>query len=487
MRLKNTFYSSFCPISEVFKTLIMVAACCMSTTGLAAPLSLDQYLNQVRSGNHSYKASQLTGDAALEKAADSELVYAPTVFATVQSAVDKKELLPAAQRGTETDYMSAQFGVSKVSKFGTAGKIYYNASHTKIHGTSNMYVPEPEWHETAPTLEVTQPLWKNALGRDLEKTVELQAGQANITKLTEQLKRKVSMSEAEGNYWRLVLARESLRVSKENLERVKKIVAWNRRRVSKELADSADLIQAEALGEIREMEVTIAIDEERAASYAFNTSRGDPNPSVKEELIKITGELLANLPLPARAAEREDLTVSIQAARLSDIGADLAESKYQPSLDIFASGSLNGRNTTSYAKANSESQKAKHATYALGVKLSAPIGGESINRLRAGYAHDRQAAALSLQRKRYENDREWTDLTLKLQEGKSRLNLTQKIESTQLRKLNAERDRQSRGRSTMFQVMQCETDYAASQLNVIRNKAEILGIIARMKTFGGEG
>jgi hypothetical protein len=39
----------------------------------------------------------------------------------------------------------------------------------------------------------------------------------------------------------------------------------------------------------------------------------------------------------------------------------------------------------------------------------------------------------------------------------------------------------------MFQVMQCETDYAASQLNVIRNKAEILGIIARMKTFGGEG
>jgi hypothetical protein len=39
----------------------------------------------------------------------------------------------------------------------------------------------------------------------------------------------------------------------------------------------------------------------------------------------------------------------------------------------------------------------------------------------------------------------------------------------------------------MFQVMQAETDYASSQLSVIRNKAEILGVIARMKTFGGEG
>jgi hypothetical protein len=39
----------------------------------------------------------------------------------------------------------------------------------------------------------------------------------------------------------------------------------------------------------------------------------------------------------------------------------------------------------------------------------------------------------------------------------------------------------------MFQVMQAETDYASSQLNVIRNKAEMLGIMARIKTFGGEG
>jgi outer membrane protein TolC len=94
---------------------------------------------------------------------------------------------------------------------------------------------------------------------------------------------------------------------------------------------------------------------------------------------------------------------------------------------------------------------------------------------------------MAASRKRFENDREWSDLGKKLEESKSRLELTQRIEKTQQRKLTAERERQSRGRSTMFQVMQCETDYASSQLNVIKNKAEILGIIARMKTFGGEG
>jgi outer membrane protein TolC len=176
-----------------------------------------------------------------------------------------------------------------------------------------------------------------------------------------------------------------------------------------------------------------------------------------------------------------------KSAQLGQLAADLANAKYQPSVDLFASGTLNGRDPMSNAKANSNAIKAKHATYAVGVKLSAILGGSSFSRLSAGVAKERQAAVLAAARRRYENDREWVDLNLKLQESRARLGLTQKIESTQLKKLSAERNRQSRGRSTMFQVMQAETDYASSQLNVIRTKAEMLGIMARIKTFGGEG
>jgi hypothetical protein len=454
---------------------------------LANPLSLADYLSQVKSGNDGIKASHAASAAATDKSADAEMVYAPTVFATMQSAIDKKQLMPAAQRGNETDYLSAQFGVSKLTPWGTAGKIYYNASQTKIHGTSKLYVPEPAWRETAPTLELSHPLWKNANGKDIGKTVDLENNKATMTHLGETMKRKISLAEAEGNYWRLVLARESVRVARENLDRAGKIVEWNRRRVKNELADNADLIQAEALGEVREIELRMAIDDERSAAHAFNTSRGQSDSGVKDDLVKITPELIDSLPVPAKTGDREDLQAILTAEKLSSIAADLSTGKYDPSLDIFASGTLNGRDLNSYSKANSDSLKAKHTTYAVGLKFSAPIGGESMSRVRAGYNKDREAATMAASRKRFENDREWSDLGKKLEESKSRLELTQRIEKTQQRKLTAERERQSRGRSTMFQVMQCETDYASSQLNVIKNKAEILGIIARMKTFGGEG
>ena len=459
----------------------------IATQARAGTLTVQAYLDQVRAGNDSYKASATVGEAAPKKAADAEMVYAPTVFATIQSAVDKKELKPASQRGTETDYNSGEFGISKMSSFGTAAKIYYKGSQTTLRGTSPAFIPQPSWRETSPTIELSHPLWKNANGGDLAKTVAIEQGKAQITELSEALKRKISLVEAEGNYWRLVLARESQRVARENFERANKIIQWNRDRVKNQLADSADLIQAEALGEVREIEVTMATDEEKSAAHALNTARGVASSDVSDELVKITPELIAQLPVPIRVSEREDLKASIQAERLSELGADLAGGKYRPSLDLVASGALNGRDQTSYAKSNTDSTKGKHATYMIGLKFSAPIGGESLSRLRAGYLKDQEAASLTVARKRYENDREWSDLGRRLDESRSRLALTQKIETTQLRKLTAERDRQKRGRSTMFQVMQSESDYASSQLSVIRNKAQILEIFARMKTFGGEG
>jgi Outer membrane efflux protein len=487
MTMKLTIEMTMEMIMKKLKLLQMPIFLLVATQATAGTLTVQSFLDQVRAGNDSYKSSLSTGEAAPNKAADAEMVFAPTVFASIQSAVDKKEMKPASQRGNETDYNSGQFGISKMSSFGTAAKIYYNGSQTTIHGTSPNFVPQPSYRETSPTIELSHPLWKNANGRDLAKSIAIEQGKAQIIGLTESLKRKVSLVEAEGYYWRLVLARESLRVAKENLDRANKIIKWNRSRVINQLADSADLIQAEALGEVREIEVTMATDEEKAASHALNTARGVASSEVTDELTKITPELIARLPVPLRVAEREDLRASIQAENLSEIGADLASAKYSPSLDVVASGALNGRDVDSYTKANAESIKGKHASYMVGLKFSAPLGGESLSRLRAGFNKDKEAATLMVARKRYENDREWTDLSRRLDETRRRLTLTQRIEVTQMRKLAAERERQKRGRSTMFQVLQSESDYAASQLNVIRNKGQILEIFARMKTFGGEG
>lgn len=473
---------------RVFKpNHLLLPWCLVATTGSAKSLTLTDYLQQVKQNNTSMAASTLTAEASSEKTADADMLYQPNVFATIQTTHDKKELSPVAQRGSETDYTSYQAGVSKLTEWGTAARLYYTAAKTSIKDTNPMYVPAPTWYDAAPTLEISQPLLKNSLGRDIKTSVELQRVQGQLSTFTEGLKRKVTLSEAEGAYWRLVIARDSIRTARENLDRAARIVDWNKRRVHSELADAADLIQAESLKDVRDIELTMALDEERAAIHAFNTTRGSNELVVTEELTRITPELIANLPIPQRAGDREDLKAALTAERLTELGMTLAESKYDPSLDVFANASLNGRDDDAQTKSMSNSLKTNHPTWTVGLKFSAPIGGESPAQLRSGWAKDKQAASLIASRRRFEIDREWADLTRKLDESKSRLSLVQRVETTQKRKLDAERDRQKRGRSTMFQVTQFETDYAQAQLNVIRNKAEILGIIARMKTFGGEG
>lgn len=465
---------------------LLLPCCLAATTGSAKSLTLSEYLQQVKQNNASLAASTLAAEAASEKTADADMLYQPNVFATIQTTHDKKELSPVAQRGSETDYTSYQAGVSKLTEWGTAAKLYYTAAKTSIKDTNSMYVPEPTWYDTAPTLEISQPLLKNGLGRDIKTSVELQRVQGQLSTFTEGLKRKITLSEAEGVYWRLVIARDSIRTARENLDRATRIVDWNKRRVRSELADAADLIQAEALKDVRDIELTMGLDEERAAIHAFNTTRGSDEMVVTEELTRITPELI-NLPIPQRTGDREDLKAALTAERLTELGMTLAESKYDPSLDVFANASLNGRDPETQTKSISNSFKTNHPTWTIGVKFSAPLGGETPGKLRGGWVKDKQAASLTVSRRRYEIDREWADLIRKLDESKSRLSLVQRVETTQKRKLDAERDRQKRGRSTMFQVTQFETDYAQAQLNVIRNKAEILGIFARMKTFGGEG
>ncbi|MCX6125574.1 MAG: TolC family protein [Proteobacteria bacterium] len=450
-------------------------------------LLLNDYLLQVKTSNTEIKSSVLASQAADEKSADAEMMFKPTVFATIQTAHDKRELSPVSQRGSQTNNTLYQGGVSKLTEWGTAAKLYYSTSNTSIRDTEDRFVPEPTWYDAGTTMEVSQPLLKNSLGRDFKNSIALQKGQSDLTSLREALKRKFTLVEAEATYWRLVIARESARTAKDNLDRANRIVQWNRKRVNSELADAADLIQAEALSEVREIELTIAQDEITAAGHAFNTVRGSSEQVVKEELAKISAELLASIPVPQKTGDREDVQLSMWSERLAETSMNLAETKYDPSLDLFASATANGRDSENRTKAVSESFTPKFMTWAIGLKLSAPIGGETASRVRGGYAKDKESASLGAARKRFEGEREWLDLSRKLAESKHRLTLVQKVELTQKKKLDAERDRQNRGRSTMFQVTQYETDYAQSQLNVIRNKAEILGILARMKTFGGQG
>ncbi|MGZ3711494.1 MAG: TolC family protein, partial [Bdellovibrionota bacterium] len=96
-----------------------------------------------------------------------------------------------------------------------------------------------------------------------------------------------------------------------------------------------------------------------------------------------------------------------------------------------------------------------------------------------------EAAHLDLDQKRLNEDKDWRDLSHRLVDAKTRLELLRTIEEVQRDKFENERQRLLRGRTTTYQAITFEQDYAQSQLLSLRTQAEVLQVISQLKLFRG--
>lgn len=443
-------------------------------------LSLEQYLSQVRKQHQGLVASVEIREAARERSGEGSLLLSPTLVGNFLLGSDAKETASTAMYGDKTLARSYTLGIAQQTSFGLSAKLGYSLAYTNLQN-AQVIVPN-QFHEAKPTLELSQSLWRNWGGSETRASADLLQASALATSYAEDFKASLALAEAETAYWRLALARESVAVARETLESARKIRDWSAKRVNLNLADRADLLQAEAALEYRALGLQSALDEERAAARAFNTSRNLDAADVPESLVQVNAETILTLRAPDRAPLRADTAAAQEQSRAATASAQSAIERNKPQVEVFVSLALNGRDTESNP-AVSESLTLAHPSNAIGLKLTAPLDFGTSSGVRDAYRREQLAAEKTLDRKLYEQEREWADLRSRLEEARKRLELARRLESVQKSKLQAERDRHGRGRSTTFQVLQFEQDFAESRLGRIRTEAEILGLVARMKTF----
>ena len=286
------------------------------------------------------------------------------------------------------------------------------------------------------------------------------------------------------SFWRLVLARESVRTTKESLSRAQKLRDWTADKVKQQLADKADLLQTEAAFRGRKLEQQMAEDEERSAGRALNALRGNSAGGEVEKVVQLTAETLARHPSPVRKPgdSRADTQAAMAATKIAEANLIIQNEKHKPQLDLFASATLNGKDE-GFGQANKEAISAKYPTTVIGIKLSAPIGAESISKQRAAALAESGVSSLNVDAKKYTEEREWAALAASLEESRSRVSLANEIAAIQKQRSATERERHKTGRTTMFQVLMAEQDLAQSELNLIRSQADMLRTIAQMKSF----
>ncbi len=377
-------------------------------------------------------------------------------------------------------------GFQKQTAFGLAGKLKYDLVYNSLSGLPPTpgFGTNASYYTGTPTLELTQSLWRNGFGSEIRS---LRAAVENAQKASHYASRfegRAILAQAEGAYWKLSLIREAISVRRDSVTRAQRLRDWNQRRVSLDLADKADLLQAEAGLRYRELELRAVLDEERSLSRQFNSLRGIQSDSVPDRLSEPGNRLLDR---PADLSDRpvdarEDLVAAAHGRTAAQANARANAEKTKPTLELFGSVSLNSLER-SRNDAISQSLKTEKPTLVAGLALSVPLDFGTRSGLRSGYALAAESAEASFERKKFELTQQWEDLNKKYDEAWKRLEIAREMEKIQEQKLAYERERLFRGKTVTFQVLQFEEDYAQSQLARIQSEGEILGLIANLKLF----
>ncbi len=486
-------------ILKVSSPLILITFVLISlnTSAEAAvpKLSLEAFLYEVKDKNTAVKGAIIQTQSSQLRSQEGQLLLAPTAFINTQVTVDAKipqtSLISFDNQVTKT----VSFGLKQLTSFGLLGSLHYDLfsqyynnpiSFVNIPGVPSL-VPD-SYVNAFPVLELTQSLWSNGMGRSTKATQEQIEAQALSSSYSASFQAKLDLTQAETHYWRLAVARQTITVQSQALNRAKKIYDWNVHQARLHLRDESDVVQAEALLQSRELDLLSSKNEEKSAARAFNSSRNINSDQVNDQLVEIDPKFIDQIQVPEKAPFRDDVKAAQQTARASIANSKIALERDLPTFEVFASVALNGQQGyttfTQLSDAIGPSFSLNRPTETIGIRFTAPLDFSTTRNSRAGWEQESIAAELNYDRKVFEQEQSWKDLNQTLQESKQQLKLSQKLESIQEKKLNIERDRLTRGRTTTYQVLLFEQDYLLAQLVRIRNQATILNIIPQMKLFG---
>ena len=447
-------------------------------------LPLDSYIGQVHSGNGALRGSEAAIEGASLRADEYKLLTRPTLVGNALYFDDRTESGSSVIGNIKRGY-NYSLGIRQVTEFGLAGTLSYKFGWASAPEANPLFVNPTSYYTGSPVLELNQSLWRNGFGREIRASKQLQQALSLAAKYGNSYQQKELIAGAEASYWRLALAREAVDLAKDNLQRAERLRGWSGGRQRSGLGDRSDSLQASTAYLARELELRAALDEEKAASRAFNTMRGVDSDIVDEVLTAFTSDVIdARMRLPDRSDMRDDVKAAEQNARIAEAQAKLGAEKNRPLVDVYGSLAHTGRDAASYPTTK-ESLGNDHPNYAVGVKLEVPLDMFTTSDNVKGYNAEARAAKLVYDRRKFESERLWKDLSIGLQDSLARYKLASEIEKAQREKMDYERVRHGRGRTTTFQVIQFETDYATAQLNRIRTQFDILNQYAKLRTFAG--
>ncbi len=471
---------SVAPILLVIFTVTMAHAEKLTEPSHENIMNLETFLSQVRSKHDGLKASEYFVDSAPLMQKEVGLVTTPSFFSNAVYVSDSKQspFFPY-QKFESTQF---QVGLQDQTSFGTTAKLTYSYSSLQYIGTAI-----PLYYQTAPLLEVSQALWRNGFGAEVSAMKQQLEANIEAQKFTESFKIKSYLFEAESSYWRLALAREATLVSKDAFDRAKRIFDYSRGKARLGLADNSDFLQSKAALEARRVDFRMAEEDEQHASRAFNALRGVDSILVAERLVSLSSfaskDIHQKLKRQNSMQTRDDVKAAQERARASIASAKVSQEKNKPSLELYGQLGMNGFDKEQTASIN-QSFGITKPSEAVGIRLNFPLDLSATHDASAGWREQQLATQHNLERKIFEQERDWHELNQRFENALVRYEMLESLSNAQKAKLQNEKNRHAKGRTTLINVISFEVDYMVAELSRIRTLTEILQVHAQLKLFG---
>lgn len=447
-----------------------------------ATISVDQYLDTVKKQNLSFQSSETQIEGASLQKREADLFFTPQFFFNAQSGYDSKLLSPPflVYDQVKSDRISA--GVSQEFEFGLQARFSYDLNKTEYKGLDLGDKPNPYW-DAIPTLELSIPLWGNALGRTSKARRELTLQQRTFEQYSASAQGKRTLVEAEIAYWRLSAAQESVEVQNKALKAAREILDYVIVKKRKNLGEEADVLQAQALTEAYRLQLEQAQIEERTARRKFNLFLNVDADAPVAKLTRLDYKKLAQITVPeARPGDRPDVKASKAQVALARASSQLATEQNKPTLDLYGGYSLFGRDGRRSEAISNAGHPDRDSGY-VGVRFNMPLNVSAQSDARKGAGQVERAAEMNYRYLTYAQEQDWTDLTSLVKDAQTSLKLAQSMERAQKAKLDNERVRLRQGRTTTYQVLLFEQDYLSAEIARIRAASQIINLNSQIQLY----
>ena len=431
----------------------------MMSVAEAQTLTLDSYKAQVMEKDPETQAALERKKGAEASQNSAELLTGVNLFGTTTSLEDERPTSNPSFQGTKTKVEGFSFGLQQQTRLGLRWALSQNVTRTHIVGAGAAFVPNPKYDDAYPKLELTMPLWRNLLGRETSGDVDQMKFQARANAKQAEIAWIQRQSTVEEIFYRVLSSQESFDIQKDSLARAERILSWTDNRVKRNLVDASDLYQAQAAVASRKIDMVNAETQLKDVSRTFNSLRGVAGDKVPE---KLTG---ADLDLKRLKLERSAAKLRLDTLAQKDLFESSAalyraqREKNKPTLDFTVQAYAQGRDYANAAADVNKSNEKVNYVYA-GVNLVVPLDQFKASSARSGFASLEKSQKLLEEARVRDEKLTWEETADQADSLAKQVTLLRELETFQKKKADAERDRLNRGRSTTFQVLSFEQDYA---------------------------